>query len=223
MLLVFALLCATNIVSAQIIINTTSVGDGYFNDVTGGAYDGFYSTDANNSVNYTYYGYSDSMNRNTSYVQFNISSLSGFTVSGVTLNIYLTQAAYMTGSTLSAGYIYHVADSSSANGNASQQLGGSDLVYTLESDGTGWLSVDITSLLQADIDAGYTYSCFSFSADASGDYSNRYAGYAFASYDAASNHPYINVESIPEPSTYAAILGAAMLPLVFFRKRMLKA
>ena len=213
-----ASLCVASIASGEI-ITLTSAGDGYYNRVNPNIYSGYYDTDTTNPVSYSFWGTSDSLQINTSYVEFNISSLAGRTVMDATLNIYLT-GAYFTGSTTSAGTIDHVSNSSGANGSASQRLGGDQLVYTVISDPVGWLTVDITAMLQNDINNGYSYCCFSFDPNTTGDYSNRNAGFSFASADAASNQPYLVV---PEPASTAALFGTALLPLMYLRRRWIKA
>jgi hypothetical protein len=205
-------------IASGMTFTATSLADGYFVDVTGGQYDSFDSTAASISASYCFYGTSDSMQYVTGYLQFNVSALAGHQVDGVTLNVYL-EGISITSPTPTAGSINYVVNSSGANGNAAQRLGGSTLVTTIVSQPTGWLSLDITSLVQATIDAGYSYACFSFDADTTGDYSNRNSGFSVTSADSATNKPYINVESVPEPATTAALIGLGILPLVYLRRR----
>lgn len=189
-------------------IQPTSQGDGFFSDSVGWAYDYWDDTSSSLSAHYQFFGTSDTFQRNTAYIQFSLLDLPpGLSLLSAKLHLYL-ESAYRTGSTPSAGAIYHVADSSAANGQASQKLTGTELVYTVVDDPVGWLVLDVTAYVQNDLDNGYPFACFSLHADSSGDYANRYAGFSVTSADAGSNRPCLELTLIPEPTSGLLVLLA---------------
>lgn len=102
----------------------------------------------------------------------------------------------------------HAADSSAADGNASQMITGSQAVGPV-SGALGWLSFDVTSFIKDDVASGYSWAAFQF----------EHVGYtsmAFSSGEDADYAPYLAVTSesqedtptIPVPSALGlAVMG----------------
>lgn len=203
-------------VHGAIDIVVTPAGDGYHHDELGSSYDYFDSSALSNIVHYQFYGTSDTVIRNTSYAQFSLDSFApGAEIGLATLNIFLTEIHYGDESP-SGGFVYHVANASSANGLASQRLTGSEVVVNIKDQPLGWLSLDVTGYLQNDLDNGYSYAAFSFSPDTAGYFRN--AGFSFTSGDALTNQPFLSVV-VPEPGYTALLLGSAAVVLARLRRR----
>jgi hypothetical protein len=206
------------VAQAAIIVQTTSPGDGYFHDETGSSWDYFDATSHQVSAYYTYWGTSDTMQYNTGYLQFALANIPDSAVlASATLNIYLTSSHYSAESP-SAGFIQYVTNSSGANGLASQRLGGDVTLVEIKDQPLGWLTVDITSQLQATLDSGYAYAAFSANPNTAGYF--RDAGYAFYSADYGANQPYIEVTLVPEPALAALVAGIPVLAWLLWRRRM---
>lgn len=192
-------------------------GDGYHHDETGSSYDYFDSSATSNLVHYQYYGTSDTMIRHISYAQFSLAGIDPLQdVGSAYLNLYVTEIHYADDSP-SGGNIYHVSNASSATGEASQRLNGSELLVNVKDQPLGWLAIDITDALQSDLDNGYSFSAFSFTPDTTGYFRN--AGFSFNSGDAAENQPYVSVTTVPEASSSALFLGLSGALLVAWRRR----
>lgn len=195
-------------IAAPIDIPVLPEGDGLFHDEINTANDGFFSNANPNSIRYAYYGTGDSVIRDTSYAQFNLSSLGGLTQQSVMLKIRLTSAA-KEDSTVSCGAIYHVADSSTATGNASQRLNGNELVGsimpTLLTD--SWHEFDVTDYINNDIAQGYSYAAFSFNPDTTG--SNWYKDASFSFSSAEAGYPAYLQAVVPEPVNLSVVAFAA--------------
>lgn len=203
-------LLLTAAVSARgsITIYPTSHGDGFFVDVVGTIFDSWDDTSPSLSAHYQFFGTSDTFQRNTAYIQISLSGLPpGTVLNAAYLHLYF-ESAYLTAPTPSAGFIYHVANSSLANGYASQKLEGTELVYEVFPPISGWLMLDVLAYVQHDIDNGYPYACFSLHANSTGTYSDRYAGFSVTSSDASDNRPFLRLELIPEPTTVLLVLLA---------------
>ncbi len=198
-----------------VVVTPSSINDGYFHDEVGSSYDYFDSTSTVNNASYMFWGTSDTLSYNRAFIQFSISGLAHLAGSTATLNIYIINS-YLTGTTPDAGSIKHVSNASNANGNASQKLYGDVVVSTVAAGLSGWLSIDVTSYIESDLNNGYNYSCFSFEPNTTGDYSNRDAGFSFYTADSSNYKPYLVV---PEPSTYAAMLGCGALALAALKRR----
>lgn len=197
----FVLLFLVADLTAQaVVISSTSAGDGYFHDETGSSYDYFDAGSSGISAYYTYWGTSDTLQYNTGYIQFSLAAFtSEDTISSATLNLYLNERHYSSESP-SAGFIKHASSASSANGSASQKIGGDVQVVEIKDQSVGWLSLDVTSLIQSDIGNGYSYACFSFNPNTAGYF--RDAGFNINSADAVSGQPSLSVNVIPEPATF---------------------
>lgn len=192
-------------------IYSTSAGDGYYHNELGTAGDFFDSTSASISSYYYYDPYtgSSSVQQNTGYIQFSLAAFTAeSTISSATLNLYLNAIHYADDSP-TAGAINFVSNSSGANGNASQKLNGNVQVVQMKDQPVGWLSLDVTSLIQGSISNGYSYACFSLNYDSAGYFDNN--GFSINSADAVLNKPYLSVAAVPEPaSAMMLILGAGV-------------
>jgi len=194
------------------VINLTSMGDGYRHDENGSSFDYWDGTSDTNRVHYQFYGTSDNRFTQTAYLQFNLSALPATAaVNTATLNLYVTEIHYGDDSP-SGGFIRHASNSSAANGDASQRLSGDVDVIELKDQPPGWLSINVTSMIQSDIDNGFSYAAFSGTPNTTGYF--RYAGFSFTSADAPANQPCLEVTTVPEPATVCLLLGLAALVAV---------
>lgn len=122
-----------------------SAGDGYFHNEYLTAYDFFDSTSTSLQAYYYFDGSGANTRIGTGYIQFSLASIpAGDPVYSATLSLYLTGRYYADDST-SAGFVNHVANSSTANGNASQKLNGTEQVVEIKDQSLGWLVLDVTS------------------------------------------------------------------------------
>ena len=113
-------------------------------------------------------------------------------ITNATLYLYITQLSG-SGCTL-----YHAADSSSANGSASQQIGCSELVADITS-GSGWVGYDVTDFIKNDVTKGYSFAAFKF-------LHKGYSNVTFGSAETTEYTPYLSVMSaVPEPATLALL------------------
>lgn len=186
------------------IVECLPLGDGFFHNESGSSYDFFDSASNSVIVNRYYDGFSSSIQDRTGYLQFSLASLAPTDVIGsVTLNVYLEASHYLDDSP-SAGFINHRADSSTANGLASQKLGGSELVVEIKDQALGWLTLDVTNYLKNDQSAGYAYACFSLDMNTAGYWDN--SGFRITSADAAANAPYLSLTLVPEPANFSLLV-----------------
>jgi len=225
-------LFATAASAAFLDIAVTGAGDGNSGKDRYGSFSnwessGFDSTNLMNPVYHTY-EYGDGSWRN-SYLQFGVSAFSGVIddIISVSFNYNLLRTASLpVNNRAVAGNLYHAANSSSATGNASDGIGGNELVATVNvGDDVGWKAHDVTDMIKNDLTNGYGWSAFSF----------MNAGYAGLWFSAAeSGAPaYLRIETesgeivgpvpTPEPSTFL-LLGAGLLGLIGIgRKKFQKA
>lgn len=195
--------------SGAITVNTVSAGDGYHHNELGTASDFFNSTSASLSARYYFYYTSDTLQYDIGYAQFSLATVPVSTIlDSAYLYVYLESRHYADESP-SAGFINHVANSSSANGSASQKLAGSERVVEIKDQSVGWLQLDVTTMIQNDLDNGYTYSAFSFNPNTSGYV--RDASFRLTSADAAENGMYLSLTLIPEPSVCILLVGSLVL------------
>lgn len=215
LLLMAGLAGTINLAQAGILnIPVLAAGDGYWHDEVGGSYDFFDATSGNVSAHYQFWGTSDTVSYNTGYAQFDLSSLVGVAFTSASLNLYLN-GSYLTAPTPDAGAINHRSDASSATGSASQRLAGNELVAAIAGGlSQGWISVDITGYLQNDLLNNYAWAAFSFNPNTTGSYSDRYAGFSFASAESGLG-AYISVATgsaqEPQPATPAPAPGMLTL------------
>ncbi len=136
------------------------------------------------------------------FMQISLTGIpSGATIEQATLNLYITECSG------SGGQIYHRANSLTANGHASQLLGGDVKIMDISSS-VGWLSIDVTSYIQSDIEKGHGWAVFSLP-------NKGYSSLSISSGETA-NAAYLAVV-IPEPATLG-ILGIGSLSLLRRKK-----
>lgn len=214
------LLFFCTMVHADVItVYSTSAGDGFYHNELGTSYDFFDSTGTNISCYYYYDPYtgSSSVQQNTGYIQFSLAAFTTETLIGsATLNVYLNNIFYRNDSP-TAGSINFVANSSGANGTASQKLGGTVQVVQMKDQSVGWLSLDVTSLIQSCISNSYPYACFSFNYETDGYSDNN--GFSINSADAVVNKPYLSASVIPEPASAVLLVFGASVGIIMRRQR----
>jgi len=182
-----------------------------------------FQTGADPNPVYHWYYSPDGGMRDT-YLQVGLGSLpAAGDITSATLNIYVLSMSGE-GDPATVANVGHAADSSAADGNASQQIGSSQSVGAITTaDGLGWLPLDVTTFIQNDVANGYSWAAFTFTHIG---YSSMY----FASGEDAAYAPYLAVESasaapgetpndtptVPVPSS----LGLALMGgLALWRKR----
>ncbi len=137
------------------------------------------------------------------FMQISLAGIpAGATVQQAVLNLYITECSG------SGGQIYHCSNSAAATGQASQQLAG-DVKITDISAQAGWLSIDVTSYIQSDIDKGHSWAVFSLP-------SKSYSSLTFSSGE-TDNAAYLSAVVIPEPATLS-ILGLGAMALLRRKK-----
>ncbi|MBN2377026.1 MAG: DNRLRE domain-containing protein [Sedimentisphaerales bacterium] len=170
-------------------------------------YDPWEDVPFDSDVNPNYVGFDfddgDGQWRDT-YIQVNLSSLPAVDdITAATLNInILTLQGSDTISNL-----YHAADASGATGNAADQIDCSELAGEVNSSsGLGWLALDVTDFIKADITSAFSWAAFRFGYET-------YKSFTFNSAETvgAPLAPYLEVTSIPEPITASLLAMGALL------------
>lgn len=162
-LLLMVLALAVTASAATTTTYVTGPGDGNIGKDRDGYsswyWSGFSSTDQVNPV-YHWHDSGDGSWRDT-YLQVALdSSLSAPTITKAELFINVKGVS----GTDSVALVTHTANASTATGNASDQLAGTEIVTTLTgSTPLGWNAIDVTSFITNDVAAGYNYAAFKFS------------------------------------------------------------
>jgi hypothetical protein len=188
---------------AALEIRVTPEGDGIIGKDrygwTGGWENSGFISNANpNSASHAYDSWSYSGSARDTYMQVALSSIpSSDAITSATLYIHILGVSG-NGCTVS-----HAANSSAANGNASQKIGGNQDFATITT-GTGWVGFDVTDLIKTDVANGYSYAAFQFK-------QKSYSSVTFNSGEDTQGYaPYLAV--VPEPATLVLLgLGAVSL------------
>ncbi len=218
LLIVLCFSPATTVCAAYLDIPVQGIGDGYWHNEVGRRYDFFDANSNQVSAKYVYFGSSSTLRNDTGFTQFSLANAPDIDdVVTVTLNIYI-ESAWKTGSTTDSGNIKHAQNASSANGQASQRISGSELVAIISPTDNGWLSFDVTQYVLNDLNNNYAWSVFSYHPNTSGDYSNRNAGFIFTSAEGG-KPAYLRFETspVPLPSTLF-LLGSGLMASLWRKK-----
>lgn len=171
--------------------------------------------DATANPNAVYHWYSDGSGAaRWTFLQFDLSDLAGLAdaVTGATFNFNLLPDGWGEGT---RGNLNHLSNAATANGQATQGLGGDQPVGSVTSATIlGWNHFDVTEYIKADLAAGFSWSVFSFNQVG-------YAGMFFSSGE-TEERSYLQVTynggtvdpnlPTPEPSSVVLmLLGAAGL------------
>lgn len=194
-----ALAISGSAASAAIMSPAAAAGDGYHHNELGTANDYFDGSGGGvAATRYYVNGFSTTLSNNQGFAQISLAPFAGQPVQTVSLHVYLL-SAYKDADSASAGNIMHVANSSSATGNASQQLGGSQAVATIMPGDAGWVVYDVTNYILNDLTQGYAWAAFHFYPTSNGAGWERNAGFSFAS--AEGGNPVYLSAVVPEPSS----------------------
>ncbi|MFA7237941.1 MAG: PEP-CTERM sorting domain-containing protein [Phycisphaeraceae bacterium] len=198
------LLVAAAPVNADVVnVAVTPLGDGVSGRSWGyfGSYP-YWESAANPQASMHSY---ESGNGNSSsvFLQVGIPTVNPALVTSATFNIHIVGLG---GAEANLANCYHVSNSSSATGNASQQLGGNEWVGGVPNTASvGWFSFNVTPNIINDLNSGYSWAAFSFP----------YVGYCNVTFDSGESAyaPYLSVTTIPEPASLAllAIGGLALI------------
>jgi len=193
---------------ANLVIQVQPEGDGQSGKARYGFSYGWESTgfkvDAN--PNWAGHWYESSWangEQSTVFMQISLSDIpAGVEIQQAHLYLHITEVSG------NGSELKHLSDSSTATGLASQQLAGNVTVATLKDIPTGWLSIDVTDYIQADLNNGHDWAVFSFP----------YKSYSSLKFSSAEtdNGAYLAVV-IPEPATMG-MLGFGSLFLLRRRK-----
>ncbi len=149
------------------------------------------------------YGSANGSNR-TVYMQVALGAIpTDVEIQSATLNLLVSECSN------SGSSLMHLANATTANGLASQKLGGNVKVTDIIGVGAGWLSLDVTSFIAADVANGQSWAVFSLPSKSN-------SSFRFASGD-SEHAPYLSVTAVPEPASIA-LLGLGAVALV--RRRM---
>jgi len=165
-------------------------------------------------TNYQYYGGADRYwQQKDAYFQIDLSSLAGEGVESATLNFYVTAI-----NTTAETFLKHVATQSTlATGDAGQKLAGTANVASSTTFAPGWNSIDVTSFIQSDLDAGYSFTALSLLKFGQVQDENRLLSFYGASTGVEvgelSAKPYLDVvvATVPEPAGTALFIGVGAL------------
>jgi len=223
LVVILALFFAASVQAAVIDIPVLPEGDGIQGKDISGPFniwsDSAFDADASPNVVYHYQtSVSEGSYRNT-YLQFGIGGFSGsapdIVSASFNFNLLSTTSnpsAYYN----SGGTLYHASDSSGATGNASQAIGGNQLVESVfVGQQLGWTSFDVTDYIKADVANGYAWSAFSFN-------QTGFAGFEFSSGEDEELAPYLSIvtagQSVPLPGA-VWLLGFGLAGLLGLRRK----
>lgn len=166
-----------------------------------------------------YYGFPGYVQYYSTYMQFDISSASG-PITAATLKLNLSESS-APGDPVA--WLYGRSDTSTATGVATQGLGGDTLIATFyNSTGLGWVDIDVTDLVAANIASGHDWACFSVMYK--GYYDNSPTNLTFSTADAGAElAPTLVIETgdgggVPEPASLG-VLGLGLSAMLWRRRR----
>jgi len=170
-----------------------------------------------NTVSY-WYG-SPSLSSSKTYLQVAIPSLGASEpFESAYLNLYIT--GLTTGLSNGAANLYHIGNSSGANGTATQKLT-NDLEHVLNfsAQSLGWNAVDVSSFIENDISEGYSYAAFYFDYVGYGDWGPA-TNLSFSSGSDPVNAAFlqVNTSSVPEPVSMV-LFGIGGATIAFARRK----
>jgi len=157
--------------------------------------------------------------QNSIFIQIDLSALDGISpedILSATFNFYVAENSNVGGET----YLRHLGTQGTApTGDASQRLTGNETVIISTALTPGWNSIDVKTFIISDLDKDYAWAVFDIPAFTGGDGGGgpRILSIDGAN-DASSNKPYLSVEAVPEPATWALMLGG-LGALALLRRR----
>lgn len=170
-------------------------------------------------TNYQYYGGSDRYwQQKDTYIQLDVSSLSGSQIASARIHFYLTANSAI------ETFLKHVdTQTVVATGDAGQKLVGATNVASTTSFVAGWNSIDVTTHIQSDVDKGYDYAAFSIPKFSQSQDENRLMSFYGASttqlVGGISAKPYLEVTLIPEPSIPMLMAVSGAFTLILRRRK----
>lgn len=146
---------------------------------------------------------------------FPLASLGGQSVSSAVLHLY-TSGTGSNSTFLIRDYSAAINASGTAAATYAESTNGVTLADVSASPARWW-NLDVTSDINYATSQGWTWITFNVSVAYPTTGANSVASGTFAGYGSA-NAPYVSVTAVPEPATYATVLGALVLALAFRRK-----
>jgi len=162
-----------------------------------------FNATANPNTAMHWYDSGDGQSRDT-YMQVAISSLPD--VDSITEATLYINMLSVSGNGCS---FYHAADSSPANGSASQMISSTEYIGEITA-ASGWLGLDVTGYVKNDVANGYNWAAFKFA-------NNSYSSVSFSSGECGDLAPYLSVAGVPEPATLL-LIAAGGLGLIVRKK-----
>ncbi|MFV0347451.1 MAG: PEP-CTERM sorting domain-containing protein [Halodesulfovibrio sp.] len=171
---------------------------------------------APNSVYHWYDSYSYSGSYRAAYMQYEIAQFAEAVASVTSVNLYLYNIASAIIGTGNLGAVNHASNSATATGQASQLIGGNQLVgYVTDQSPDGWISFDVTDYIMNDLTAGFDWAAFSvnqfgYKSMAFGSAEQELASYLQITYTGGSSPV-----PTPEPATFVLMfLGLGVLGIM---------
>ena len=169
---------------------------------------------AGNNASYWYVNYRPGNGSGTTWTLLQM-ALPSFTGSITEATLFVNVTGSSSGD--SAG-LYHTTNSSSATGDATQNLPGDVLVQTINNPANGWLGIDVKSFILNDYSNSYGWAAFQF-APVGGNGVNSNFSFSIAEPGSTpaipGNAPFLRIttDAVPEPGTLLlfALGGTALL------------
>lgn len=174
---------------------------------------------APNSVYHWYDSYSYNGSYRNAFMQYEIAQFAEAVASITSVNLYLYNIASAIVGTGNLGTVMHASNPAAATGQASQLIGGNQLVgYVTDLSPDGWISFDVTDYIKNDLTAEFNWAAFSvnqfgYKSMAFGSAEQELASYLQINYTGADTPV-----PTPEPATFALMLLGLGVLAVFKRK-----